>query len=209
MSSILDTKVLVLNKGYNPIRTMSVKEAFCKIFAETAEIIAVENGSYVSYDFNSWAEISEYKTVFEAEHDHDWIHTPSLKLVVPRVIRMLKYDKSPKFEMRLTRKGIYERDGYTCQYCGGKFPTEDLNLDHVIPRAQDGKNTWENLVCSCIECNRKKRARTPKEAGMQLLSIPHKPKPNFTFKAPTTPKRYKDWDSFFSAQYWNTRLDPT
>ncbi len=206
--SVLDSKVLVLNKVYNPIRTITVREAFCKIFTEAAEVITVENGQYMSHDFTSWTELSQYKAVFEAElgEDIDWVHSTSLKIAVPRVIRLLKYDKSPKLEMRLTRKGIYERDDYTCQYCGKKFESEDLNLDHVEPRSRGGKNTWENLVCSCIECNRKKKARTPKEAGMHLLSVPQKPKPNFGFKAPRTPKRYKDWDSFVSDVYWTTEL---
>lgn len=206
MTSVLDSKVLVLNKVYNPIRTISVKEAFCKIFTEAAEIITIDNGQYTSYDFSSWAEVSEYKAMFDKEEDHDWVNTTSMKLVVPRVIRLLKYDKAPRLEMRLTRKNIYERDNYTCQYCGKKFPMEKLNLDHVIPRSREGKNTWENLVCSCIECNRKKKNRTPKEASMHLLSNPVKPKNTSSFVVPRTPKRYKDWDSFVSYQYWNTIL---
>lgn len=203
--NVLDSKVLVLNKVYNPIRTITVKEAFCKIFTEAAEIITIEDGQYTSYDFASWAEVSEYKALFDSA-DEDWINTTSLRLAVPRVIRLLKYDRSPKLEVRLTRKNIYERDAYTCQYCGKVFAMEKLNLDHVTPRSRGGKNTWENLVCSCIECNRKKKARTPKEAGMHLLSIPYKPKSLSTFKVPQTPKRYKDWDSFVSYQYWNTEL---
>lgn len=203
--SVLDSKVLVLNKVYNPIRTITVKEAFCKIFTEAAEIITIEDGQYASYDFASWAEVSEYKALFD-NTDEDWINTTSLRLAVPRVIRLLKYDRSPKLEVCLTRKNIYERDAYTCQYCNKVFPVEKLNLDHVIPRSRGGTNTWENLVCSCIECNRKKKARTPKEAGMHLLSVPYKPKSLSTFKVPQTPKRYKDWDSFVSYQYWNTEL---
>jgi len=203
--SVLDSKVLVLNKVYNPIRAITVKEAFCKIFTEAAEIITIENGQYASYDFSSWAEVSDYKALFES-NEEDWINTTSLRLAVPRVIRLLKYDKSPKLELRLTRKNIYERDVYTCQYCNKIFSMEKLSLDHVIPRSRGGKNTWENLVCSCIECNRRKKARTPKEAGMHLLSNPYKPKSLPNFKVPQTPKRYKDWDSFISYQYWNIEL---
>jgi 5-methylcytosine-specific restriction endonuclease McrA len=204
-TQMLNSNVLVLNKIYNPIRTITVKDAFCKIFTEAAEIITIENGQYTSYNFASWAEVSEYKALFEST-DEDWINTTSLKLAVPRVIRLLKYDKSPKLELRLTRKNIYERDAYTCQYCGKTLSTEKLNLDHVIPRSRGGKNTWDNLVCSCITCNRKKKARTPKEAGMYLHIIPYKPKSIPGFKVPQTPKRYKDWDSFISYQYWNTEL---
>lgn len=209
---VLDTKVLVLNKGFSPIRTTSVRDAFCKITSEAAEIITVENGMYMNYGFSSWAEASEFKQMEIMEEDElsnddfDWVHTPSLKLLVPRVIRMLDYEKAPSFQMRLTRKNIYERDNHTCQYCGKKFGTEDLNIDHVIPRSKGGKNTWENLVCSCIKCNRRKKDDTLKESGMKLLSKPHKPKPRFRLGVARDSKRYGDWEHFISSAYWNCEL---
>lgn len=207
---VLDSRVLVLNKSYMPIRTITVFDAMAKLFGETVEAIAIEeNGSYTSYDFESWSEISSFRKEFEKELDDgkriDWIRTPSLHLMVPRVVRLLTYDKIPQVIARLTRKGIYERDGYTCQYCGKRYRTENLNIDHIVPRSRGGVNSWENLVCSCITCNRKKRNRTPKEAGMRLLSKPHKPKPSFDFKV-SGPDHYEDWDHFVSDQYWNTTI---
>lgn len=208
--SVLDSKVLVLNKSYMPLRTTTVMDAICKLWSETAEAITVENGAYMSYDFNSWAEISAFQKEFEDELSDgkvvDWIRTPSFALMVPRVVRLLTYDKSPRFHMRLTRKNIYDRDNHKCQYCGKKFPTDELNIDHVIPRSRGGKNTWDNLVCSCIKCNRKKKNNTPKEAGMKLLSKPKKPSPTFSFKMSPTSERYEDWDAFVSDQYWNVSI---
>ncbi len=206
---ILDSRVLVLNKLYNPIRTATVRDAFSKIFANAAEVITVENGVYENHNFTSWAEVSEYKQLFEQEElgpEVEWINTPSLRLQVPRVIRMLGYEKSPKFRMRLTRKNIYIRDNHTCQYCGKVFTTEELNLDHVTPRSKGGKNLWTNLVCSCIKCNRKKKNHTLKEAGMRLLSKPHKPKPQYAFRISLTGQRYTVWEHFINDLYWNTTL---
>jgi 5-methylcytosine-specific restriction endonuclease McrA len=207
VSNVLDTKVLVLNKLYSPIRTTTVRDAFSKIFSEIAEVITVEdNGAYVNYDFNSWAEMSEYRQVFDETEGFDWVSTPSMELMVPRVIRMLGYDKAPKYIARLTRKNIYDRDEHRCQYCGKWFQADELNIDHVIPRSRGGKNTWGNLVCSCIKCNRKKDNRTPKEAGMKLLKKPIKPSPKFEFRIHPSAERYEDWDHFVSYQYWNTTL---
>lgn len=206
---ILDSKVLVLNKLYSPIRMTTVRDAFCKIFTEAAEVITVEDGQYMNHDFSSWTELSELKSLLEDEfvdEELEWVRTPSTRLVVPRVIRMLGYDKAPRFQMRLTRKNIYDRDNYTCQYCGKRFSTEDLNIDHVLPRSRGGKNSWGNLVCSCIKCNRKKKNQTPKEAGMKLLSKPYRPSPQFVLKISPNSRKYKDWDMFISDIYWNAEL---
>ena len=211
MQNVLDSRVLVLNKNYSPIRTTSVREAFIKIFSEAAEVITVEDGVYMNYDFGSWSELSEFKQLYDADDTElefvDWINTPNTKLVVPRVIRLTKYDKMPKYQLRLTRKNIYERDEYRCQYCGNKYATEDLNLDHVVPRSKGGKNTWTNLVCSCISCNRKKKAHTLKEAGMKLRKKPVKPHENFAFRVSSKAKKYKDWSHFLSDAYFNVTLD--
>ncbi len=75
---------------------------------------------------------------------------------------------------RLTH--IYARDSSRCQYCGKKYPTTELSLDHVIPRSQGGRSTWENVVRCCIKCNVKKGGRTPEQAHLHLVVKPHKPK---------------------------------
>lgn len=131
---VLDSKVLVLNKGFNPIRITTVRNAFTKVFSETAEIITVEDGAYANYDFSSWAEVSEYHELFEEEvkgKDLDWVATPSMKLIVPRVIRMLTYERMPAYQMKLTRKNIYERDNYTCFIPGTKILMSDYTLKNI------------------------------------------------------------------------------
>jgi len=210
MSDILDLRVLVLNKNYNAIATTSVREAFIKLYNNLAEVVTVEDGAYANHDFESWADVSEYRLAFEAEREkHDeFVFTPSLTLVVPRVIRSLTYEKYPKRTIKLTRRNIYFRDHNTCQYCGKKFhKLENLNIDHVIPRSQGGTTTWENVVCSCFSCNTKKGGRTPAQANMKLITLPRKPSENPTLIIHLNDKRYSSWKNFISDKYWTVELD--
>jgi 5-methylcytosine-specific restriction endonuclease McrA len=91
----------------------------------------------------------------------------------PSVIKLRYFVAVPKKNLPFSRKNIFHRDNYTCQYCGCKI--KKLTLDHVFPKSRGGKNSWENLVTACPECNSYKANRTPDEAKMELLSQPHKP----------------------------------
>lgn len=208
MDTILQNRVLKLNRNYQPLEIITAKEAFNLLWKDYAEVVVVEDGSYANHTFSSWAEISELKEVLGdwAEYD-EWIHTPSLTLEVPRVIRVLTYNEIPKHGIRLTRKNIYSRDNNTCQYCGKKFPTEKLNIDHVVPKSRGGKNTWDNLACSCFKCNQKKRDRNPDEAGMKLIRKPFKPKHNPHFTIHIGHAKYQSWKNFISHAYWNTEIE--
>lgn len=208
MTNVLDSRVLVLNKNYNPIAITTAIDAFGKLFSEIAEVVTVEDGSYCTHNFSSWSELSEMKHEFEElrnEYD-EFAHSPSVTLVVPRIIRVLTYDRVPPRKIRLTRRSVYARDNNTCQYCGHKFKTEELNLDHVIPKAHGGTNTWENIVCSCIDCNSKKRDRTPKEAKMKLIKKPRVPKHNPTLRIHIGSPKYASWKNFVSEMYWTTEI---
>lgn len=207
MEDVLARKVLVLNKLYNPISVITARDAFVKLFIEIAEVVTVEGGTYANYSFNSWAEISDLRKQLEELGDlDDVVYTSRFTLIVPRVIRLLEFDKIPKQTLKLTRRNIYARDGSTCQYCGKKLGTDKLNLDHVVPKAQGGHNTWENLVCSCFKCNTKKASRTPKEAGMKLIKTPRRPKHNPMLKVHISHQRYAAWRDFVSEAYWTAEL---
>ena len=82
-------------------------------------------------------------------------------------LRLLHYDRVPKQRVRLNRRNIFARDGNHCQYCGKRFATSELSLDHVVPTCRGGDTSWENLVCACVRCNVRKGGRTPQEAGHQ------------------------------------------
>ena len=160
------------------------------------------DGQYQTFDFDSWAALSA--TV----HD-DTIGLVNRVMRVPRVILLVAYDRVPRRHVRFSRLNIYARDRNTCQYCGETFRRSDLNLDHVIPRAQGGTSTWENVVCSCLACNRRKGGRRPDEAGMKLLRRPFRPNwTPFVLEALSL-RRHQEWLPFLStvdAAYWNAEL---
>jgi 5-methylcytosine-specific restriction endonuclease McrA len=98
----------------------------------------------------------------------------------PAVIVLKSYVRKHEFLLSCTRRNVYNRDNYTCQYCSMKAISKfDLTLDHVLPKSRGGPKTWENIVSSCHKCNTKKGARTPKEAGMKLLKEPKRPRATF------------------------------
>lgn len=109
------------------------------------------------------------------EEYEDDIRSVSLVIKAPAVVRLLRYFRAGRKSPPLTRGNILARDNFTCQYCSKELSPREATLDHVIPRAQSGRTTWENIVCACGGCNRKKGGRTPKEARMILLTKPHRP----------------------------------
>ena len=146
---MLNSSVLVLNLNYEPVNVCNVKRATVLLGKGKAELL--ENG-------------------------RGEVHTPTLTIPIPSVIRLVYLVRRPFVKRKLSKKEIFLRDRHTCQYCGQQ--TRELTLDHVIPRRQDGVHTWENVVSAGIPCNRRKAGRTPAEAGMLLLRRPKAPYPN-------------------------------
>jgi 5-methylcytosine-specific restriction endonuclease McrA len=134
------------------------------------------------------------------------VRTVSFRIRVPRVILLIVYDHLPKKEVKFTRHNIFERDQNTCQYCGKTHDRNDLNLDHVIPRDRGGPTTWENIVCSCIECNTLKANRLPQEAGMRLIRKPKRPKWRPFLQINFTLHQHDSWKHFIDLAYWNVEL---
>jgi len=201
----LGCRVLVLNKHYLALRVIGVRRAFSLLLRDQAEVISWEEGVYSNYDFESWRELSELRKTFEA-HQHDWISTVNFDIAVPRIIRLLFYDRLPRRPVKFNRRNIFARDRSRCQYCGKKFPTSELSLDHVIPRSMGGESRWENIVCSCAKCNVKKGGRTPKQAGMTLIARPTRPKRNPVIHVHLSHDRYRSWKQFLDNAYWSVEL---
>lgn len=174
-SDALSSSVLVLNRLYIAIHVVGVRRAFGLLCREQAEVIHMEEGRFVNYDFEAWREICELR-VDDKQPYEDWLRSVHFEIQVPRVIRLLSYDRLPRRALRLNRHTVFARDGHRCQYCGRRFATGELSLDHVIPRSRGGETTWENVVCACLGCNVKKGGRTPQEAHMKLVSPPLRPK---------------------------------
>ncbi len=203
--SALESSVLVLNQHYAAVRVVSARRAFCLLFKEIAEIISVEDEQYQTYDFESWCELSQLRARYE--HDsHEWVKCVRFELAVPRIIRLLFYDRLPRTQVKFTRRNIYARDSSRCQYCGKKFSTSELSLDHVVPRSQGGVSSWANIVCCCITCNVRKGGRTPEQAHIKLIRQPVKPKRSPMIAMRLGHEKYASWKQFLDAAYWNVEL---
>ncbi|MDZ4781048.1 MAG: HNH endonuclease [Planctomycetia bacterium] len=204
-SDALSASVLVLNRMYMAVHVINVRRAFSLLCRDLAEVIHLESGQYANYDFGSWREVSELRAHFKEPHE-DWIRAVNFEIQVPRVIRLLAYDRLPKQTVRFNRRNIFARDNNRCQYCGKRFPTSELSLDHVMPRSRGGDTTWENIVCSCVACNVRKGGRTPTEAHMHLVRQPYKPKRSPLLSIKLGNPKYESWKSFLDSAYWSVDL---
>ena len=204
LPSVLDEKVLVLNRLYTAIRVISARRAFVMLCKDVAEVISVEEGRYLNYDFESWTEVAALQRQFEPDA-HAWIRTPRLEIAVPKIIRLLGYDRLPRQQVKLNRRNLYARDANQCQYCGSR---DELTFDHLIPRSRGGRTTWQNVVAACAPCNLRKGGRLARAAGMTPRRAPVQPSahrlqengrqfpPNFL---------HQSWRDFL---YWDTELEP-
>ena len=137
------------------------------------------------------------------EYD-DSIIIKNKEIKLPKIVMLNKYiqvNHTPKF----SRKNIYLRDNYTCQYCGRKFTPECLTFDHVIPRKDGGKTIWENIVTCCKECNCKKGCKKAEDVGLHLIAEPKIPTARDLEKNTVIKNDlYNDW---LSDAYWNSELE--
>ncbi|MCW5755144.1 MAG: HNH endonuclease [Phycisphaeraceae bacterium] len=201
----LDAKVLVLNKLYVAVRVINAKRAFCLLSRNIAEVIHVDSGQYSNIDFESWTELAALREQFLPD-GHDWIRGVRFDIPVPRVIRLLGYDRLPRQEVKLNRRNLFARDRNQCQYCGRHFPTNELSIDHVVPRRLGGGDSWINLVCACVRCNARKGGRTPEQANMKLVRRPVAPRRNPMITLRLGQKKYESWKAFLDDAYWSVEL---
>jgi len=200
-SSAMQSSVLALNKTYSPVHVITAKRAFCLLSKDIAEVISVEDGSFMNYDFSSWIEISGLRSEFNERTElDDWILSVNFEIQVPRVVRLLHYNRIPKNTIKFNRRNIFIRDSYRCQYCQKKFGLKQLSLDHVVPRSHGGGMSWENIVSACRRCNTKKGGRTPSQAGMKLFQKPAKPSRNPVLLQQVKQEKYACWKNFVSSK---------
>ncbi len=188
--------VLVLNSLYQAVQVTGVRRAFRLFYSGRARALAAD---FQSYDFDNWCDLPLHA-------DARVIHTPSRKICIPRVIQLVCFDRLPTREIRFTRRNIFYRDRCRCQYCGDAFPQKQLNLDHVVPLSRGGASSWDNVVCACIECNTKKGARTPLQAGMKLIRRPKKPAGHPMWRGTWIGPCPDEWRTFLDEAYWNVEL---
>lgn len=139
--------MLVLNHNYEPLSVCNARKAINLLWLEKAELVEARNGQT--------------------------IRSISVSFPLPSIVRLSAYVKVPFKKIILSRKNILRRDGHRCQYCGKKdIP---LTVDHIIPRAKGGGDSWENMVCACVRCNNVKGDRAPGEIHLQLERKPFRP----------------------------------
>ena len=203
--SVLNAQVLVLNKSWSPVHVTDARRAFSLLVRDLAEVIHVDDGSYAGHDFDSWAELSASRDHF-VNHPHDFVQTVRMHIAVPKVIRLFGYNRLPRQGVKLNRRNIFARDSNRCMYCGDRFPTSELSLDHVVPRTQGGGSSWTNLVCCCVDCNSRKGGRTPRQAGMALIRKPVQPRRNPVVSLRLGSDKYACWQAFLDNAYWSVEL---
>jgi 5-methylcytosine-specific restriction endonuclease McrA len=184
---VLSLPVLLVNRHFAPVTVATARRAFVLLYGGAAH--ALDDGGD-SHDFDAWFKLPLRKS-------DDPLPVVGGAVRVPRVLHLLRYDRAPRFTVRLTRKNLMIRDGHQCQYCGRRPSHRELNLDHVVPRSRGGQDSWENLVVSCRVCNLKKGRRTPTEAGMTLLRQPHLPRWSTATQILLVTRRpYEEWQPF-------------
>jgi 5-methylcytosine-specific restriction endonuclease McrA len=184
------------------VHVVNVRRAFGLLCRELAEVVHLEDGRFNAYSFDSWREISELRADMKQPND-DWIRAVQFEIQVPRVIRLLKYDRLPKQRLHLSRRNVLARDGLECQYCGRHFPAHLLSIDHVVPRSRGGATSWENVVCACTACNTKKGGRTPHEAHMKLIHAPVRPRRNPLLLLKLNNPKYESWRTWLDGVCWD------
>ena len=148
-------KVLKLDSSYRPIQVICWTEAITMVLNERASVVEYRKDCFV--------------------------HSATEKFPVPSVIAIGRYVKKARVSLKVTRKNLFIRDNYTCQYCDKRFTKPNLTVDHVTPKSAGGPKTWENIVAACKKCNQKKANKLPREAGMFPTNAPRQPSPKMFY----------------------------
>ncbi len=144
----MNQEVLVLNSDYEPLNVCNMRRAIVLLYLGKADVL-------------------------HADGEVEVVLTPR-GMVLPSVVKLRSHVKRPLPELKLSRRTVFARDNYMCQYCGST--TKDLTIDHVIPKRHGGKASWENLVCCCRRCNMKKSDKLAHQVGMKLAQPPRRPR---------------------------------
>lgn len=218
MTQVLQRPTLVLNRNWQAINVATVARALLMLWNDSAKV--VDPFDYQLYDWHHWSQLVP-------DRSEPYIQAVRQRFRIPEVVALTKFDRIPSAAVTFSRRNVYKRDHFACQYCGRQWRSQhgnddrartsqvtsrpqhtagdiDLTIDHVVPRAQGGESSWTNCVLACLDCNKRKADRTPEQAGMRLRAQPGRPswKPLYSEHQ----IRMKSWSKFISDAYWNVEL---
>lgn len=204
-TKLLNRHTLVLNRNWQAVNIATVARALVMLWNESARV--VDPADYQTYDWDDWAKL-------QPVGDEPAVQAVRFRLRVPEVMTLTDYDRLPATKVWFSRRNIFKRDRYTCQYCGrqwrrdsgksGGIGFDELTIDHVVPRSQGGQSRWDNCVLACLDCNARKADRTPDQAGLRLRRKPDQPVWSPLYAAQRV--RYASWSKFLSEAYWSAEL---
>ncbi len=225
MTKVLQRPTLVLNRNWQAINVATVARALIMLWNESAKV--VDPVDYQLYDWNDWSKLVP-------DRDEPFVQAVRQRFRVPEVVTLTEFDRLPSAAVTFSRRNVFKRDRFTCQYCGhqgrahpwtgseagkrdstsgprsqGSRPRrqpggDELTIDHVVPRAQGGESSWTNCVLACLECNKRKADRTPEQAKMRLRKEPVRPTWKPVYSEHAS--RMESWSKFISEAYWNAEL---
>ena len=195
VTTVLQRPTLVLNRNWQPINVATVARALILLWNESARVVDPED--YQLYDWKDWSELVP-------DGDEPCVQAVTQRIRIPEIVTLSGYDRLPSAAVTFSRRNVFKRDHFTCQYCGQQPGTDELTIDHVAPRAQGGESSWTNCVLACLACNKRKDDRTPEQAGMRLRKAPVRPTWKPLYAAYNV--RVESWSKFISEAYWNVKL---
>ena len=196
VAKVLERPTLVLNRNWQPVNVATVARALVLLWNESARV--VDPNDYRTYTWADWSQL-------RLRDGDPFIQAVRLRLRAPEVIVLADYDRLPSAAVSFSRRNLFKRDHWTCQYCGVQPGGDELTIDHVVPRSQGGTSTWENCVLACVTCNKRKADRTPQQAGLKLRHAPVRPMWKPLYARHTV--RIESWSKFVSEAYWNVKLE--
>lgn len=191
MKKNIDRSVLILNKCWIPINTTTAKHSFCLMYSDHAKGLLVEDDRILPLEWREWISL-------KVSENDDVVKTINGAIKIPNVIVLNYNDTIPKQVVKFTQKNLWERDNYTCQYTGRILNKKTGNIDHIIPKSQGGKSSWENCVLAHKEINSRKADKTPEQAGLKLIKKPTAPRVMPVSFYIRNKDEIKDWNVFLN-----------
>lgn len=180
----------MLNRAYVPVNITDFGSAISLLYNDKCKALDL---SYASYTFTEWVNFTKAQPEVLP-----YVSTVNYRVAVPEIVVLTEYDRLHVRDVRYSRQNVLARDRYRCAYCGLGFKTENLNVDHILPKDKGGTSDWHNVITSCYPCNQKKGNKTLEEAGLKLKFKPRQPVWISPLQRPRMGRHCKSWSVFIN-----------